>query len=451
MRKTIFNVASVAALAASILAATTATPAILPAAMASPAVVPAGLNAQAGGGGGSPATYRVFATTYAPNVTGSIEVAVPDKCAKFAATANLTALATQGCPAGYSTALDYRVVVTRDNGVTATFPVKEVGPWNQDDNYWGGGPGSPRPRRLFTDLARGTPEAQSALNSGYNPVANCKNLDGTDSGRTAGADQFGRCVLNPAGLDISHAAAAQLGLNPGDNMFVNVSFLWEPLDAGGKPSVVRGNVRYLRSARTSGPADFSFTYGDTGDIAVNGDWDGNGSRTPGVFRNGTWYLRNTNTGGGADLTFGFGSPGDIPVVGDWNQDGIETVGIFRAGRWYLRNSNSGGPADGVFTFGNPTDVPVVGDWNQDGTDTLGVFRSGVWYLTHRFDSGVAEGSFRYGNPTDTPVVGDWNSDLTDTLGVVRGGTWYLSDFFDRSQANVVFSFGDAADRARVWR
>lgn len=404
-----------------------------------------------GGSAGSPATYRVFATTYAPHTQGSVEVAVPDKCAKFAALRNSGALLSQGCPAGYSLGLDYRVVITRDSGQSAVFPVREVGPWNQDDNYWGGGPGSARPRRLFTDLPRGLPEAQAAFSNGYNPVQNCKNLDGSPSGRTAGADQFGRCVLNPAGVDLSYAAAAQLGMNPGDNQFVTVSFLWEPLDAGGKPSVVRGNVRHLRQSRTSGPADFSFTYGNAGDVAVTGDWDGNGSRTPGVFRNGTWYLRNTNIGGGADITFGYGSPGDVPVVGDWNQDGIETVGVFRGGRWYLRNSNTGGNAEGVFTYGDPTDTPVVGDWNQDGTDTLGVFRGGLWYLTNRFDTGAAEGTFRYGNPSDTPVVGDWNSDRTDTLGVVRGGTWYLSDFFDRGAANIVFSFGDPSDRPRVWR
>lgn len=175
-------------------------------------------------------TYRVFATQYAPRPAGSVEVALPDKCAKFAALQNRAVLAQFGCPAEYRLDLDYRVVVRRANGQSAALPVKEAGPWNIDDNYWGGGPGSPRPRRLFGDLPRGLPEAQAAFYQGYNVVSNCKDLEGNPTGRTAGADQSGRCVLNPAGLDLSFAAASQLGLSRGQNEWVDVTFLWETTD-----------------------------------------------------------------------------------------------------------------------------------------------------------------------------------------------------------------------------
>jgi hypothetical protein len=183
--------------------------------------------APSGAGTGTFASFRVYATQYNPNTSGSVEVAVPDKCAKFAALRWTDALANHGCPGGYRLDLDYRVVVRRDNGQSAAIPVKEVGPWNVDDNYWAG-PGSPRPRRMFTDLPRGVPEAQAAR-SGYNTVPNCKNLDGTPSGRAGGADQFGRCVLNPAGIDLSVEAARQLGLGYLQNEVVTVTFLWEPL------------------------------------------------------------------------------------------------------------------------------------------------------------------------------------------------------------------------------
>lgn len=183
------------------------------------------------------ATHRVLATRYTskldkqadgrPKATeSSVEVAVPDKCVKFAALGQTTNLRNQGCSAGYRTDLDYRVVVRTDDGRTATFPVREVGPWNEDDNYWAA-PLSSRPRRLFGDLPRGTPEPDAAITRGYNTVANCKNLDGTLSGRAGGADQFGRCIRNPAGIDLSHPAAAQLGLT--DNAYLTVTFLWEPL------------------------------------------------------------------------------------------------------------------------------------------------------------------------------------------------------------------------------
>ena len=176
-------------------------------------------------------TFRVFATQYQPHVAGAVEVALPDRCVKFASLGNTTALAAANCGPGYPLGLDYRVTVARDNNAgSATFPVKEVGPWNLDDNYWNPTSGTLRPRRLFTNLPTGTPEAQAAFYDGYNTVTNCKDLNHNPYSppRTAGADQSGRCVLNPAGIDLSLAAAAQLGLKPLENAWLTVSFLWEP-------------------------------------------------------------------------------------------------------------------------------------------------------------------------------------------------------------------------------
>jgi hypothetical protein len=172
---------------------------------------------------------RVFATQYNPNTPGSVEVAVPDKCAKFAALGNTSALASYGCPATYSLGMDYRVVVFADNGSSGVFPVKDVGPWNTDDNYFDFGAGAPRPRRLFGDLPAESPESMNAFYNGYNNSANCLHLDGSPSGHSGGADQFGRCVLNPAGIDLSVNAAAALGLGPGQNAWVTVAYLWEPM------------------------------------------------------------------------------------------------------------------------------------------------------------------------------------------------------------------------------
>jgi hypothetical protein len=397
-------------------------------------------------------TYRVFATQYNPNTPGSVEVSVPDKCVKFAALGwNM-----QNCPPAYTRNGDYRVLVTLDNGKSMVLPVKEVGPWNIDDNYWNL-PTGPRPRRLFTDLPRGKPEAQAAVQEGYNTQANCKDLSSPpkpyNPPRTAGADQYGRCVLNASAIDISIPAASQLGFS--GSSFVTATFLWEPSRNLSKPAVFRSGAWFFRDVLSSGPGQFGFTYGQSGDIPVLGDWNNDGYKTVGFFRpsQGLWYLRNSNTPGPADGVFRYGSPGDIPVVGDWNNDGTDTLGVFRQGVWHLTNHFDSGVAEGSFRYGAPGETPVVGDWNEDGTDTLGVFRpsQGTWHLTNHFDSGVAEGSFRYGNPGDVPVVGDWDGDGTDTLGIVRGGTWYLSNRFEPGIAQFVFAFGAATDTPRAWR
>ena len=187
----------------------------------------------AGEGVGQPrfVTYRVFATQYEPNTPGAVEVALPDRCVKFASLGNTSALAAANCGPGYPLNLDYRVSLTLDNGRTATIPVKEVGPWNLDDNYWNATSGTPRPRRRFTDVPTGTPESQAAFYNGYHVVSNCGDLSQNPTGRSGGADQFGRCVLNPAGIDLSVAAAAELGLGNLQNAWLTVSYLWEPADS----------------------------------------------------------------------------------------------------------------------------------------------------------------------------------------------------------------------------
>jgi hypothetical protein len=65
---------------------------------------------------------------------------------------------------------------------------------------------------VFGDLPTGLPEAEAAFFDGYN----------------GGNDQFGRPVLNPAGVDLTPEAAARLGLDPLENA-------WVELDTGELP------------------------------------------------------------------------------------------------------------------------------------------------------------------------------------------------------------------------
>src|SRR5262249_37345127 len=62
------------------------------------------------------------------------------------------------------------------------------------------------------------------------------------------------------------------------------------------------------------------------------------SATPGIFRgNGLWAIdRNRNwqwDAGTIDSYFFLGQTGDIPVAGDFNGDGVVEIGIFRNGLW----------------------------------------------------------------------------------------------------------------------
>lgn len=152
-------------------------------------------------------TRQVYATQYI--AYSNYEVAVPDKYIKFA---NLD---WEHAP-GYE-GNNYTVNLKYDGASVNSVKVLDVGPWNQDDNYWNKTGSAVRPRRKFTDLAWGMPEAQAAFLNDYN----------------GGLDQFGRQVVNPAGIDLAPAVAADLGLGYLENAWIDVTYNWEALNFGG--------------------------------------------------------------------------------------------------------------------------------------------------------------------------------------------------------------------------
>lgn len=123
--------------------------------------------------------------------------------------------------------------------------------------------------------------------------------------------------------------------------------------------------------------DHVFEYGQEGDKAVTGDWNGDGIDKIGVFRDGTWYVDVNGNGvwdEGDVMISGFGSAESVPVVGDWDGDGIDNIGLFEDGRWSL-DTNGDYKPDSSFEFGQAGDRPVTGDFNGDGSVEFGVYRA----------------------------------------------------------------------------
>ncbi|RQW95855.1 hypothetical protein [Micromonospora inaquosa] len=112
---------------------------------------------------------------------------------------------------------DYTVRVCTTSGSRCEYaPVWDVGPWNTRDDYWN--PSSVREN--WKNLPQGRPEAQAAYQTGYN----------------GGRDQFGRTVLNPAGIDLADGTFWD-GLRLTTNAWVDVAYLW----TGGGPRGVVGD------------------------------------------------------------------------------------------------------------------------------------------------------------------------------------------------------------------
>jgi hypothetical protein len=135
------------------------------------------------GGGGVLVCDRIFATQY--NGYTRFEAALPHRELKFG---------------------DRPEVPIKRGKRTVRPRIKEVGPWNTYDNYWRSG----KKRDMWRNLPRCKPKAEAAYFREYNK----------------GKDEFGREVLNPAGVDLTPAAARKLGLAKYENAWVDVRFPW---------------------------------------------------------------------------------------------------------------------------------------------------------------------------------------------------------------------------------
>jgi len=439
------------------------------------------------------ATYRVFATRYDPNTTGSVEVAVPDKCVKFAALGLTSSLSSSHCGPGYPVGLDYRVLITRDNGQSMYIPVKDVGPWNIDDNYWDPSDGTyPRPRRLYGDLTRGTPESQAAYYNGYNTSANCKNLDGSLSGHAGGADQFGRCVLNPSAVDISTAAAQQLGFSGAE--WVTASFVWEPIDgilaypygfrggvftaAGdfngdGKPELVTGAdagggpmVRVFTAQGAALSGFFPYPNGFTGGARVSAGKFGSSERIitapgpsggpqiltlseSGAVQSAFWAYAQGFTGGvyvasgnvdgtgNGDIVTGAGAGGG-PHVRIFRPDGTPIGGFFAYGTAFgggvrvATGDVDGDGTDEIITGAGPSGGPQVRIFRADGTPIGGFFA-----YPEGFHGGLYVGTVRSpDNKTDWIVTGAGEGGGTQVRIFKADGTAVGGFFLDNTTSGV---------------
>jgi hypothetical protein len=162
---------------------------------------------------------------------------------------------------------DYTVRACTATGSRCEYaPVWDIGPWNTKDDYWN----PSTVREMWTNLPQGTPEAQAAYLNGYN----------------GGKDQFGRTVLNPAGIDLADGTFWD-GLQLTDNAWINVSYLWTASGATGEVDVGANGTLNIRSGSSTSfgtvglAADFAhvpiecWTTGQTitGTFGTTNRWD----------------------------------------------------------------------------------------------------------------------------------------------------------------------------------
>jgi hypothetical protein len=187
-------------------------------------------------------------------------------------------------------------------------------------------------------------------------------------------------IFGPSWIGDTRPVAVDPGLPDAQNMLSGrqKNVPPDPADAAvGYRTMKHGKDGRMRSDLI----DHVFQFGTKGDVAVTGDWNGDGVRNIAIFRNGTWFLDMDGNGrwSAGDVVFEFGREGDLPVVGDWTGDGVTKVGVYRNGTFHLDTNNDHAldARDRVFQLGSAGDKPVVGDWNGEGVDKLGVYHDGA--------------------------------------------------------------------------
>jgi hypothetical protein len=177
----------------------------------------------------------------------------------------------------------------------------------------------------------------------------------------------------------------------------------------------------------------SIRFGNSNDLPLVGDWDGDGIDEIALFRpsrynNHSRFFLDLENDGVTNRTVSIPyCHYCLPISGDWDGDGYDDVGLYLPNsntfRLYLLNNSTTATFYKDVALGRKGDSPIAGDWNADGLDELGVFRSpNIFYLDSNFTGGAAEYQKRYGNTGDIPVIGDWDGDGDDNIGLFRPST-----------------------------
>jgi poly-gamma-glutamate capsule biosynthesis protein CapA/YwtB (metallophosphatase superfamily) len=202
--------------------------------------------------------------------------------------------------------------------------------------------------------------------------------------------------------------------DPGDEPFLG-DWDCDGVDTPGLHRRSDGRV-YLRNSNSAGTADVDYFFGNPGDVALAGDFDGDGCDTVSIYRPSErrFFIINelgsaTLGLGSADFSFEFGDAGDMPFAGDLDGDGADEVALHRrsTGRVYYRDSLTTGIAEHDLVWGDPGDVVFAGDWLGGGSDGLGAYRPrrGRYFLRNQPTAGSADTTVAYGEGSWVPVSG----------------------------------------------
>ncbi|HEX8247673.1 MAG TPA: VCBS repeat-containing protein [Pyrinomonadaceae bacterium] len=190
-------------------------------------------------------------------------------------------------------------------------------------------------------------------------------------------------------------------------------------------AVWRPSSGYWYVMGTGGTMQVSQQWGNSSDMAVPGDYDGDGKTDFCVFRasTGTWFVIKSSTG--AEEYYYFGTAGDTALAADFDGDGKSDAAVFRpsSGTWLIRQSSTAGVVSQQ--FGLSSDTPAAADYDGDGRADVSVWRSAsASFYTYRSTNGQVQ-TVAYGQASDVPVTGDFDGDGRADYALKRLNAWHI--------------------------
>jgi len=195
----------------------------------------------------------------------------------------------------------------------------------------------------------------------------------------------------------------------------------------------------------------SYTWGNSTDIPVQGDFDGDGKTDFAIFRpsDNNWWITTSSNSSYYSMTFG--TSGDIPVPADYDGDGKTDIAVFRPGttnaNWYVYQSSTSSTVQ--TQYGLSTDKPAPADHDGDGKADLTVWRySNTTFYTLKSSDNASQSALMsfsgYTLTASDPVASaDFDGDSKANYALRNGASWLmLNPAF--ANMTVVTPSGDAS-------
>lgn len=216
-----------------------------------------------------------------------------------------------------------------------------------------------------------------------------------------------RSLVRCYGPDGAQIGAASAPVADGGLSFVGMTFnagerIARVVIESGNASLSATNIDGTEGVDVVAMDDF--IYGEPRAMqSHSSDYDGDGQTDVAIFRPGIGFWTIWLSGTDSYTTTTFGQLGDIPVDGDFDGDAKTDIAVFRpsTGTWLIQQSSNGQLV--TTQFGMQSDRPIPGDYDKDGKTDVAVFRPaiGAWLMLRSSDGTMVQKNAGFN--TDIPI------------------------------------------------